>query len=38
MHKTMFKRVRTYLIGSVAATALLTSFGGVASAQEELRY
>lgn len=35
MHKTMFKKIRTHLIGSVAAMALLTSFGGVASAQEE---
>jgi len=31
----MFKRMRTYLIGSVAAAALLTSFAGVASAQDE---
>src|SRR6266404_1525682 len=35
MRKTMFKRMRTYLIGSVAAAALLTSFAGVASAQDE---
>jgi opacity protein-like surface antigen len=36
-HKTMFKTIRTFLIGSVAAAALLGSCAGVASAQDEER-